>query len=593
MWSDRETDRDCLGFSSYVSVLAGICMSAELAPLTLGIFGSWGSGKTSLMQMLKTHIDARKDPNTRTLWFNAWRYEGREEGQAALIHAILAQLERDLSLGGQAKDLVKKVKDNVSALKLGKHFLKTALTLTPDVQGFIDCFRDESDRVANSMQSFEEDFQKLLTEAKLQRILVFIDDLDRCSSPKVIETFETIKLFLNTPACTFVIGADAPKIERAVGEVHLIPDAPTRRAYLEKIVQMPFTIPAQRLPDIACYVAMLIMGRQLKENGWGKLITARPEFYAAPDLHKACAEWVALNKLDFDFDEGGVDGVLRQLEDILPHVDIVARGLRGNPRQLKRFLNTLGLRHSLAKANALAIDARILIKLAVLEYAWPEFFDVLVETTDPTTGRNPIIEAVLGSEHQKAAQESKLVSDSLGRPGLVEYLRSDPTLSGDSDLGPYLFLAQTSVPRGEPVVLRPAEEETRKLVSDVESDDALRSKAGAQRLSASEVGIVGAAVRQLIVDLPNIKEAAVQTHVVRGLGIVCQRHTDLLPPVLAAITSLSFEQKEGLALAASALVTNAERAGHPANPEFVERLKKASSLVQALAPTERKKRRER
>ena len=281
MWSDRETNRDCLGFSSYVSVLAEICLRTELAPLTLGIFGSWGSGKTSLMQMLKADIDSRKDTKNKTLWFNAWRYEGREEGQAALIHAILAQLEKDLTLKEQAKDLIKKVKDSVSALKLGKFLLQTAVTFTPDVDQFINCFRDESERVASSMQSFEEDFESLLEAAKLERILVFIDDLDRCSSTKVIEIFETIKLFLNTPACTFVIGAHAEKIEQAVGLVHSIDDPKTRRDYLEKIVQMPFTIPAQRLSDITCYVGMLILGRRLDGDGWSALVKSRPGFYSA------------------------------------------------------------------------------------------------------------------------------------------------------------------------------------------------------------------------------------------------------------------------------------------------------------------------
>ena len=53
MWSDRETEEDCLGFDSYVSTLADICLREDIAPLTLGIFGSWGSGKTSLMRMVK------------------------------------------------------------------------------------------------------------------------------------------------------------------------------------------------------------------------------------------------------------------------------------------------------------------------------------------------------------------------------------------------------------------------------------------------------------------------------------------------------------------------------------------------------------
>ena len=56
MWSDQETTRDCLGFETYVESLASVCLAEDIAPLTLGVFGSWGSGKTSLMKMLKGRV---------------------------------------------------------------------------------------------------------------------------------------------------------------------------------------------------------------------------------------------------------------------------------------------------------------------------------------------------------------------------------------------------------------------------------------------------------------------------------------------------------------------------------------------------------
>ena len=259
MWSDRETENDCLGFSSYVSTLSGICLEKSLDPLTLGVFGSWGSGKTSLMHMLKRHVDALDEKKVRTLWFNAWRYEGRDEAQSALIHAILRRIEEDKTLSEDLSLTIQKLRKDASALKLAKFIGKAALTLTLDFGALAECFEKESTKLAETIEEFEREFERLLKGIQVERVLVFIDDLDRCKSEKVLETFETIKLFLNIPQCTFVIGADSAKIEQAVAASFKIDGKPSEfaRDYLEKIVQIPFRIPEQRMQDIACYVGML------------------------------------------------------------------------------------------------------------------------------------------------------------------------------------------------------------------------------------------------------------------------------------------------------------------------------------------------
>jgi predicted KAP-like P-loop ATPase len=121
MWSDKETHQDCLGYSTYVQVLANICTHKDLAPLTLGIFGPWGSGKTSLMEMLRRYIDANKgDKKRKTLWFNAWMYEGSEEARSALIHALLGLLQEEVTVGGEVKELWDKLKKGASVLSLAR-----------------------------------------------------------------------------------------------------------------------------------------------------------------------------------------------------------------------------------------------------------------------------------------------------------------------------------------------------------------------------------------------------------------------------------------------------------------------------------------
>jgi len=590
MWSDRETEQDCLGYSSYVDVLANICTHKDLAPLTLGVFGSWGSGKTSLMRMLKTRLDTTsKQTGTKTMWFNAWKYEGREEAQSALIHAIIAKLEEDKTLVQTALEAGRRLKSGAGILKLAKAVGKSLLTMTPDFDGFVDSFSKESEKLAQTIEQFDADFEQLLSSANIGRVVVFIDDLDRCSSAKVIDTFETIKLFLNTPSCTFVIGADAERIQDAVGEVYTVADKQRRKDYLEKIVQIPFSIPQQSVDDITCYVGMLIIGRHISSPAWEHLSAERSSFYdASLKMCDALCRWPERNHVHFS----DAKAVASELEEVLPYVITLARGLKGNPRQIKRFLNILALRRQMAKANNLGVTPGLLIKIGVLEYAWQDFFDSVADTVDPATGHSALLDEIAkaAKDHKSDTLESKLLAESMGKAGLVEYLMAAPALDGTIDLRDYLFLAQTSLSRGQVLAVMPADEKAESLARAIEGDDALRAKAAAQQAAAQEPAIASAIVRRLVSDLQGAKEAISKVRIIGGLDILCRKHCD--PVVLKVLPQIDPTGNDALALTGITFLRSAQSAGVEIPEGIIDRYEKASPLAEAFSGSRRNSRKQ-
>lgn len=583
MWSDKETEFDCLGFSAYTTVLADICLQGSLAPLALGIFGSWGSGKTSLMHMLKQEVEARTLAGTETIWFNAWRYEGKEEAQSALVHSIIKCLEANRSITDEARQFIDKLKEGASVLKLSKFIFKTVTTMTPDIAGLLDCFKDESQKVADTMESFDKNFSKLMELVNVDRIIVFIDDLDRCSSAKVIETFETIKLFLNTPACTFVIGADPVKIERAVGDVYSFADALSKKDYLEKIIQVPFNIPQQSVQDIECYVGMLVLGQCLDETGWKTLRDSRSSFYSAGQEREAeFQKWRTQNEAFYGADSHEIE---RQLKVTVPFVSILASGLRGNPRQIKRFLNVLGLRRRLAMANNLVFDPELIIKVGVLEYVWPEFFLQVAETVDPSSGKSELLaEMHAASERGEAEiQDSALVSDAMRQSGLMRFLLESPKLDGQTDLTSYVFLAQTSLSRKQQQDLVPIDEQVQEFVTGIESEDRVRSSAYAKRASAAGPDVAEAVAKTCCDRFASIKDARTRTHVLIGLQTLCRTHIQNYGAVAKLVGQLG-SPTQGEALIAGMLLDEAGKAGVVVPSEALARVQKATKF-EALGKT--------
>lgn len=589
MWSDRETTRDCLGFEAYVESLAGVCLDPDVAPLCMGIFGSWGSGKTSLMKMLQAHIEGQW--RVKTVWANAWRYEGKDEIQSALIHAMLAKLQEEQSLVTEAKDALARLKKGASVLKLGKFIGKTMITMTPDIGGLIDCFTEESEKLAQTMSQFEADFETLLDKVEVDRIVVFVDDLDRCQSAKVIEAFETIKLFLNMPKCTFVIGADAPKIEQAIAEYYKLDrrameqDRASGRTfaedYLEKIVQIPFRIPEQRLRDIEAYVGILVLKAALTPESWTVLLAERSRLLSGEGgVHEGLVGWVASQAAGcFSADQ---PSALARLQATQPYIGILARGLRGNPRQIKRFLNILELRRRLAQTNGLDVQGDVLIKVLVLEYTWSEFFHEVADGFDAEAGRSEVLAELirLDAEGQTEDSGSDVLTSALATPGLREFVRAQPTLH-DIDLGPYLYLSQTAL-HVQAAPLTPPEEDAKELAERIASTDRIRSRSAARQAARSEGGVAAAIVRQLGPKLLASTNSTVQVQIVNGITAIAERHPGCIKPCLDIIAAVDFSKNQALGVAVEPLLRLGEGAGLELG-DLRDRATQSSPLSAALA----------
>ena len=564
MWSDQETTRDCLGFETYVESLASVCLAEDIAPLTLGVFGSWGSGKTSLMKMLQGRVGSER--KVKSVWANAWRYEGKEEMQSALVHAILSSVTKDKTLTKELKELLGRIKRGTSVLKLGKFIGKSLLTMNPDIGGLIDCFEEESEKLAETMAQFERDFELLLKETDFQRIVVFIDDLDRCQSEKVVETFETIKLFLDIPQCTFVIGADPGKIEHAIKDHYRLEfgsfesssgDRGFADDYIEKIVQIPFRIPEQTLPNIACYVGMLVLHKELTAEAWEALIESRKSIIAdANGVHAGLSVWIR-GQAGEAF-RRGANHAQAALQRTQPFVSILAHGLRGNPRQIKRFLNILELRQLLAESNELDVDEGVLVKTLVLEYTWGSFFAELAKNCNADDGRSELLsECHRFREKKFDVSDSPTLEKAVELPGLQQFLAQKPLLE-DVDLRPYLFLAQTALQLPVPA-LGPPEETAQTLVESIMQDDRIPSRAAARETARLEPVIAVAVARSLAAKLHTHTSPIVQVNVVNAFRVIGHRHPAILPDAVNSLRDMVSAKNEALAVVVSPLLELAEQ----------------------------------
>src|SRR5688572_2378862 len=125
MWADNETSEDLLGFKVHADLLIDVINDDKILPVTIGVFGDWGSGKSSILKIVNAELSGKDDElknDTLVLYFNGWVFEGYDDAKAALLESIIEKFEKHKTLGNKIKDESKKLIKSVKwmrALGLG------------------------------------------------------------------------------------------------------------------------------------------------------------------------------------------------------------------------------------------------------------------------------------------------------------------------------------------------------------------------------------------------------------------------------------------------------------------------------------------
>tara|TARA_B100001245_G_C22804487_1_gene387633 strand:- start:132 stop:659 length:528 start_codon:yes stop_codon:yes gene_type:complete len=127
MWSDNETTEDLLGFKVHADLITEVIKDDTLLPITIGVFGDWGSGKSSILKITSEQL-SDLDDGTFVLYFNGWLFEGYDDAKAALLESIIKEFEKNQKFGAIVKGKAKKLLKSVNWMRvLGLGFKKVAL----------------------------------------------------------------------------------------------------------------------------------------------------------------------------------------------------------------------------------------------------------------------------------------------------------------------------------------------------------------------------------------------------------------------------------------------------------------------------------
>lgn len=242
---------DEFGFGTHGRVLCDAVQAAVHLPLTVGVFGPWGTGKSSFLNICREMLDRRGVP---TIAFNPWKYDDKEAIWHALIQTILTEIAGEPE--GRRQDLVAKARrlSSTATWLLLRHAagpLTAGVVGGDDVTAARDAWQTGGVENYRHINRFEADFAEVVQTfvGDRGRLVVFVDDLDRCHGETAIAVLDALKLFLGEASCVFVLAMDFDVIAAAAAK-RVDGDSTRGRQYLEKLIHFPYHLPEVRFEAV-------------------------------------------------------------------------------------------------------------------------------------------------------------------------------------------------------------------------------------------------------------------------------------------------------------------------------------------------------
>jgi len=492
MWADTETDQDYLNYGELAEVVALMLADPKLLPLSIGISGGWGAGKSSFLKMVEARLPKPAAPGTETkgphyivVHYDAWLYQGYDDARAALMDTISSRLLKEAE--GKPATLVEKTVrlfrrvEKLRVLGLGIDLAMIAGGMPPpsvvgkvtgavqriiggaptaqdltDMREAANKGREELKGVLrpeekqtppHEITEFRREFAEVLTDLNAV-LIVFIDNLDRCLPPQVIHTLEALRLFLFMGNTAFCVAADEDMVRGAIRQHFEGIEGDHVRDYLDKLIQVPIRVPRLGVPEVTSYLMQLfaeadpdVPPDRIGPLRDGIAEALRNAWRGDPPGAAEAARLISATPSQ------RIVALFETAERMAPLL-VSSTAVNGNPRIIKRLLNTVRIRTKLAAVRKLEADEAVIAKLALFERCMGEKAAAVLyrEVLAAPDGRSSRMATLEACEDQDAFARA-LPQEWQGAEAecfLRDWVRLSPPLA-DLDLSGLSYLSRDTV----------------------------------------------------------------------------------------------------------------------------------------------------